>query len=101
MDEQRLHDKLDKLVEDVNSVKVELVKQHATLEYHIKRTDLLEDSNKILKDECAVAFTELREAVKPLTTFKDYFTGATKLIAMGLTFLGVATGIVKLFFKKL
>lgn len=42
MDDQRLEAKLDHIVEKIGSIDVTLARQAGQLEYHIKRTDLLE-----------------------------------------------------------
>jgi archaellum component FlaC len=40
---QRIDDKLDKVMEHITSIDVTLAKQHVSLEEHIKRTNMLED----------------------------------------------------------
>jgi tetrahydromethanopterin S-methyltransferase subunit G len=42
----KIEEKLDKVLEEVSSINVTMARNTADLEYHIKRTDLLEDQFK-------------------------------------------------------
>lgn len=46
----RIEDKLDKIVDRLGSVDITLAKQHDQLEYHIKRTNLLEAELRPVRD---------------------------------------------------
>ena len=56
----RIEDKIDKIFERMASVDVTLVKQHGQLEYHIKRTDLLESELKPVRDHVRLIQAALR-----------------------------------------
>lgn len=96
MDEQRLHDKLDKIIEDVSEMKVVQGKQQVTLDHHVYRCDLLEESNELLKQSSELAITELKKEIEPIK--KAYFAslGALKILGILLTVAGIVIGILKI-----
>lgn len=53
-DDQRIHDKLDKLDERLDQQGITLVKNTAILEEHIKRTALLEEDMRPIKKHVAL-----------------------------------------------
>jgi hypothetical protein len=77
MDEwnKRVENKIDKIVEDVGSLKMTSIEHHLVLKEHIRRTELLEN------------------AVKPLEKHVDMVNGALKLIGI----LGIIAGIIEAF----
>lgn len=63
--------KLDKISNDINDIKLSLVKMDMTLErntesleMHIKRTDLLEQKVEVLKNEVLPLLPEIRKVLK-------------------------------------
>jgi hypothetical protein len=48
---KKLYDKQEKISENISDIKVTLGKQEENIAHHIKRTDLLEENIKLLKDE--------------------------------------------------
>lgn len=50
----RIEDKLDKVVESISRIDVTLAAQHVSLEEHIRRTNILEDEVKPIKDHVNV-----------------------------------------------
>lgn len=56
----RIEEKIDKLVERLGSIDVTLAKQHDQLEYHIKRTDLLESELKPVRDHVRFLKTAMK-----------------------------------------
>lgn len=96
MDENKLHEKLDKIISDVNDVKIVQVQQQATLDHHVYRCDLLEESNKTLKDEAASAFQEIRNDLEPLKSFHNRWIGAAKWTSLVLAVATVIIGAIKL-----
>lgn len=40
---ERIENKLDKVIDDIGNIKETTAKQQVSLDYHIKRTDLLEE----------------------------------------------------------
>lgn len=54
--------KQDLQTEQLNSINITLVKQHESIDYHIKRTDLAEENTKMLREEVE----ELRQDVTKL-----------------------------------
>lgn len=101
MDEQFLHSKLDRMISDITDIKVVQAEQHITLEHHVKRCDILEAGQDILRDETAKAFSEIRKELAPLHSMKDKIVGASKLVALLLTLSGIILGGLKLFLHKL
>lgn len=75
MDENKLHDKLDKIDSRLGLIDVHLAKYNEQLVYHIDRTDRLE------------AF--VTEAVVPLQEDLQNRQGARKLVANLFTAIGV------------
>ena len=96
MDENRLHEKLDKIIDDVAEMKITQIKQQVILEHHVYRCDLLEENQATLKDETAKAFSSVRRDLEPLKTFKNYAIGAAKWTSLLITLAGVIIGILKL-----
>jgi len=47
----KLESKLDKISDDIVEIKVTLGKQEENINYHIKRSDLLEDQVSLLKED--------------------------------------------------
>lgn len=70
--------KLDQIANDITEIKVTQGKQHESLVYHIKRTDILE------------------EHVKPVIEFRAHVLGAFKLISLIALGVGMVEGIVAL-----
>lgn len=68
----RIEDKIDHVVDKIGNIDVTLAKQHEQLEYHIKRTDLLEKS------------------VKPIETHVTMIHGVLKAIGILAIGAGIA-----------
>jgi hypothetical protein len=87
MDERfdKLENKLDKLDDRLDTIGLILEKNTAALEYHIKRTDILETSLSDFKDD-----------LKPVEKHVAYMQGAAKLIAILSLCVGLIIGIVNL-----
>lgn len=81
-DMDRVLDKLDKIDDRLGIMDVTLVRNTASLEEHIRRTNLLEQAQK-----------ELKDSVKPLIKVHTVVYGICKIIA-GAAVLG---GLIKLF----
>ncbi|MCK9370539.1 hypothetical protein M0R04_11565 [Candidatus Dojkabacteria bacterium] len=82
----RLHDKLDGLDDRLNNIDKSLEKAVISLEYHIKRTDLLEDSlNKLSLD------------LKPLENHVTYVNNIIKFLGALGAITAFAVGIYKSF----
>jgi hypothetical protein len=58
----RVDEKLDRILEKISSIDVTLIKQHASLAEHIRRTEILEEKIKPIE----VHMTELKGIVKLL-----------------------------------
>lgn len=58
----RLDEKLDRLDMRLDNIDVTLTKQAAQLEYHIKRTDLLEEKVKPVVDYATAAWVAIKVA---------------------------------------
>jgi hypothetical protein len=70
-DTKRFEEKLDKVVDCMVEIKTTLAGQASDLKYHIKRTDLLDESIKTI-----------REDLKPVQAHVLMVHGALKLIGM-------------------
>ena len=91
-----MRDKIDKIYDDLTELKISSVKQNEILErltesveYHIKRTDALEDLHAILKEDMIRARAE-HELTKTLLTAniqsqKDKATHKNELLTKTLT----------------
>lgn len=95
MDDQKIHDKLDRIIDNVTEMKLTQIKQQAILEHHVYRCDLLEAGQETLRDETAKAFSEIRDELKPIISFKERVIGALKWTVGLLTAAGVIIGIVE------
>lgn len=85
--DQKIHDKLDKIIDKVVSLEKTAIKHEETLQHHVYRTDLAEENIKLLRAD-----------VEPLKTFQNKLVGASKLIALGTAAAGVIVGALKFFF---
>lgn len=71
-DLKRLEDKIDIVVEKIANIDKTLSSQHEILGEHIRRTEALEEYNKLI--------------VEPIRTWKEHIVGACKLLG---TFSGI------------
>jgi hypothetical protein len=74
----RMEAKLDRIADDIGEIKVIQAKHHEQLEYHIKRTNLLE------------------EIIRPIIEFMAMIKGVSKFIGLIALGAGIAEGIVAL-----
>jgi len=51
---ERIENKLDKVVDQIGEINATTAKQQVSLDYHIKRTDLLEEKLKPVEDHVAL-----------------------------------------------
>lgn len=96
MDEQRLHEKLDKIIDKVTNLEVTAAQHEETLKYHIYRTDLAEENHKTLKEATEEGFVEIKKEIEPLKHAYLKSIGAFKILGILLTVAGVIVGILKL-----
>lgn len=75
---EKLHGKIDKIAERINSIDVTLAKQHEQLKEHIRRTNILE------------------QKLEPVEEHVAMINGAFKFIGILSVIIGVITGIIKL-----
>lgn len=78
MDDKRLEDKLDKVVDNINSINVTLGKQSVILEEHVKRTNLLEAK------------------IEPIEKHVAMVHGVLKFIGLIGVFVAVIEGLLKI-----
>lgn len=76
----KIEEKLDKIGEDLNEIKLTQTEQAKDLKYHIKRTDLIE--NQLI----------------PLVAAKHKIDGAFKVIGIIATIVGFVIGVAKILF---
>ena len=100
----KIYIKVEEIAKDVVDIKINqarheeiLIKQEDNLKYHIKRTDLLEDSRKDDKNDNEVQFLEIKEEIKPLQRVYFYGQGLVKLIGILGALAGVYHFVSKLF----
>jgi hypothetical protein len=76
--EERIENKVDQIANDIADMKVVQARHEESLNYHIKRTDILEGQ------------------IAPIIEFKARFVGASKLVGLLALGAGIAEGIVAL-----
>lgn len=79
---ERILDKLDKIDDRLNDIDKTLVKNTASLEEHMRRTDLLEKAQ-----------SDLQIQIKPLMNVHTTVITIAKIVG----FIGIVAGILKLF----
>lgn len=72
MDNKRLEEKLDKIVDDISEIKTTLAINTASLETHIKRTEIAEEN-----------ISKIQEDIKPIKSHVAFVKGA--MWALGVT----------------
>lgn len=75
--QKRVLEKLDKMDDRLNSVDKTLAEQHVSLKEHIRRTEILEDEMKPIKDDMTMT------------------KGVLKFVGFGATAIGAAVAIAK------
>lgn len=60
MDDTRLEQKIDQIVEKIGTISITLVAQHVTLKEHIKRTEILEAQMEPIKKHVAMVHGALK-----------------------------------------
>lgn len=76
-DLEKIYKKQEEMAQDISEIKVILGKQEVNIDYHIKRTNLLEES-----------VTLLRGDLKPVEDHVKFMQGGLKLV--GLIALGLS-----------
>lgn len=71
MDNKRFEDKLDRVITDINDIKITMIANTASLDVHIRRTDLAE-----------MRIDMVDEKIKPLEKHIAFATGATWAIGI-------------------
>jgi hypothetical protein len=84
MSNERLEEKIDKVVEDIGEIKTILARNTSSLEYHIHRTDLLEDNVSMLRKE----LKPVEDHVK-MVRWSFYLLGTIGAILLALKQLGI------------
>lgn len=96
MDENRIHEKLDKIIEKVTTLEVTSAKQEQNINHHVYRTDLAEENIKLLRTSTEQGFQEIKEEIEPLKSLRNNVIGAIKWTTLVLTIVGAIIGIIKL-----
>lgn len=81
----KMLDKQEKISEEIHDIKVVLVEQHESLKYHIKRTDLLEESVE-----------KLREEMKPVQSHVYRLQGVLKFFGVLSLVVSIVVGVIKI-----
>lgn len=83
MSKMTVEDKLDKIMEDIVEIKIDMARNTDSLELHIKRSDMLE--SKLDQD-----YGKLEDKIKPMISFYERSKGALWiLVALGSILLGL------------
>lgn len=79
MDNKRLEAKIDKMVEDISEIKITMAQNTASLETHIRRTEIAEEQISTIKDD-----------IKPIKSHVAFVKGAIwSLGIVGAVILGL------------
>ena len=84
----KIIEKLDTQSEDISVIKVDVAKNTVSLDEHIKRTNLLEES-----------MNGIREEMKPVQRHVDAVNTILKLIGFLAVIAGAITGLISFFIK--
>lgn len=82
----RIEDKIDGISKDVSSIDKTLAQQHISLQEHMRRTSLAEESISLI-----------RKDIEPVKAHINRIDGAIKLIGISSIILSIALGLLKLF----
>lgn len=75
MSNDKIEEKLDKVQEDISEIKVTLARNTASLELHMKRTEMAEEALTLLKQELQDRTEEIeRKITKEILPLKDHVT---------------------------
>lgn len=89
----RLEGKIDKQGEHLASVDVTLARQAASLEEHMRRSDLLEKGQEAIRTEAKALEADLRGKLEPLTKAHHMWAGIGKLLAILGTLATIAEAV--------
>lgn len=78
MDNKRLEDKIDKIVDNISDINITLAKQSTILDEHVRRS------------------TNLEDRVEPLEKHMHMIQGAIKVIGLVAIFAAIIEGILKI-----
>lgn len=95
----KLDSKFDTMSADITEIKVTSAKQHESLNYHIKRSDLNEENIELLRKENEKSIESLRKEVEPIKSHVIAVNGVLKFVAICSSILGVIFGFLKLIKK--
>lgn len=80
-----IHEKVDKIADDMVDIKITQAKQQVSLDEHIKRSNMLEE-----------LFLDMKEKdIEPIQENINQLRGAYKLVVFGVSLLSVIFGILK------
>lgn len=85
----RMLDKQDVMNGDINDIKV-------SLQYHIKRTNLLEELVDTNKSECQALLKKIDAEIQPVKTHVAVVNAALKMLGALSIVIGIISGILKI-----
>lgn len=85
---KNISDKLDKISDDMTDIKVTIAKQQVSLDDHIKRTNMLEESVEFLYDE-----------IKPIKLHVSQVSAILKFLGIVASGITAIVGVLKLLGK--
>lgn len=97
MDEDRIHKKLDMIIDKVSVLEVTSAKQEQNIHHHVYRTDLAEENIKILRASTEKGFEEIKQEIEPLKSLKNNLMGAVKWTGLVFTAIGAVIALIKFF----
>lgn len=96
MDERKLHEKLDKIVDNVGEIKVTQAIHTEQLKEHMRRTDLLEKKQDRHEENTKEEFERIEEEIKPVTEHVHNLKGIKKLLLTLTAIVGLLAALGKL-----
>lgn len=93
MDEKRLHEKLDKIGEDIHNIKIVQVIHTEQLSEHMRRTELLEKSLELHEKHDSAEHKEFEKKLEPMDEFIKSIKGIKHLLWF-ITAAGAALAVI-------
>jgi hypothetical protein len=93
---QALLDKLDHVSGNQAEMKVHIAEIRKDLAHHIRRTDLAEESIKLLRQEAAADTAAQANDIKPVKKHVAMMEGALKLLGIVAVVVGIVASVIKI-----
>lgn len=83
----KIFDKMDNMSKDIESIKIEQIEMKTDIKYHIKRTDMLEDLYKDMREKDIEPMKANINQAKGIFKLIGYISGLAGLITLIMKFL--------------